>query len=128
MSKVEGPSEVFDPESFDRQVGEFGELPDGYTSRALNFYHQVVAKLPDLASRYKTYKGAIVASAVLLSDVSVAVFRRMRDGHNSDQILREISAEEVIAAAKLERKDDDRHFKKLAKLIKRQIAKSKSRP
>ena len=114
-----------DAENFEQQVGE---LPDGYTSRALNYCHKIVAKLPELTSRYKTYKGTIAISAALLSAVSIAVTRRMRDGHNPDQILQEISAEEVIAATKLEREDDDRRFKKLAKLIKRQIARAKNRP
>ena len=126
MLKTLSDRQEFYQESFDRQAGEFGELPDGYTRLVLNFYHQIVAKLPDLASRYKTYKGAIVASTALLSDVSMAVLRRIHDGHNSEQILQEISAEEVIAAPKLVREDDNRRFKKLRKLIRRQIAKAKS--
>ena len=91
VEDAERQTGVFYQESFDRQAGEFGELPDGYTRLVLNFYHQIVAKLPDLASRYKTYKGAIVASTALLSDVSMAVLRRIHDGHNSEQILQEKS-------------------------------------
>ncbi len=77
-----------------------GESPDTATRDALNLAHQAAAKFPELASRYKGFAGkAVIVSGVLVALAGVAVARRARRGQNAEEILAEITPEEIEQAA-----------------------------
>lgn len=78
-----------------------GETPDGATQRALNLAHRATEKFPELAGRYRSFAGkAVVVSGALMALAGVAVARRARRGQNDEQILEQITPEEIERAAK----------------------------
>lgn len=78
-----------------------GETPDGATQKALNLAHRATEKFPELAGRYKSFAGkAAIVSGALMALAGVAVARRMARGQNEEQILEQITSEEIEAAAK----------------------------
>jgi hypothetical protein len=77
-----------------------GETPDSATQQALNLAHQAAAKFPELEDRYKSFAGkAVIVSGVLVALAGVAIARRMRRGQSAEEILSEITPEEIEQAA-----------------------------
>ena len=77
-----------------------GEQPDGATNDTLNLAHRAVAKFPELAGRYRAFAGtAAVVSGALVALAGVAVARRTRRGQKPDEILDQITSEEIEQAA-----------------------------
>ncbi|MCH7580343.1 MAG: hypothetical protein IIB22_08885 [Chloroflexi bacterium] len=77
-----------------------GETPDSSTTQALNLAHRVTEKFPDLVTRYKSYAGpAAIVSSALMALAGVAVARRLRRGQNAEEILDQITSEEIERAA-----------------------------
>ena len=77
-----------------------GETPDSSTTSALNLAHRVTEKFPDLVTRYKSYAGpAAIVSSALMALAGVAVARRLRRGQNPEEILEQITSEEIERAA-----------------------------
>ncbi len=77
-----------------------GETPDSSTTQALNLAHRVTEKFPELISRYKSYAGpAAIVSSALMALAGVAVARRLRRGQNPEEILDQITSEEIEQAA-----------------------------
>jgi hypothetical protein len=77
-----------------------GETPDTATRQALNLAHRAAEKFPELADRYRSFAGpAAVASGALMALAGVAVARRARRGQQPDEILDQITSEEIEQAA-----------------------------
>ena len=92
-------SKELDPEDDVWEHAE-GESPDGATRQALSLANRAVDKFPDLTSRYRVFAGtAAVVSGALLALASVAVARRARRGQKPDQILEQITSDEIERAA-----------------------------
>ena len=76
-----------------------GDSPDTATSQALNLAHRAAQKFPDLAGRYRTFAGtAVVVSGALIALAGVAVARRVRRGQQPEEILDQITSEEIEQA------------------------------
>lgn len=77
-----------------------GETPDSSTTQALNLAHRVTEKFPELVTRYKSYAGpAAIVSSALMALAGVAVARRLRRGQSAEEILDQITSEEIEQAA-----------------------------
>lgn len=77
-----------------------GETPDSATTQALSLALRVVEKFPELAKRYRNVAGpAAVASGALVVMAGVAVARRTRRGQRPEEILEEITSDEIERAA-----------------------------
>ena len=77
-----------------------GERPDSATSDALKLAHRAAEKFPELAERYKSFAGpAAIASGALVVLAGVAVARRARRGQNAEEILAQITPDEIEQAA-----------------------------
>jgi hypothetical protein len=77
-----------------------GETPDKSTAQALNLAHRAAEKFPELANRYKNFAGpAVVVSGALVVMAGIAVARRAKKGQGAEQILAQITAEEIENAA-----------------------------
>lgn len=88
----------FDPD--DIWDSQDGETPDSSTRQALSLAHQAAGKFPELAERYRSFAGrAAVVSGVLVALAGVAVARRVRRGQNPEEILDQITSEEIEQAA-----------------------------
>lgn len=77
-----------------------GESPDGATRQALNLAHRAAGKFPELADRYRSFAGpAAIVSGALVALAGVAVARRLRRGQEPEEILEQITSEEIEHAA-----------------------------
>jgi len=77
-----------------------GEALDTSTTQVLTLAHRVAAKFPHLSKRYQSYAGpAVIVSGALIALAGVAVARRMRRGQKPEEILEQITPEEIEAAA-----------------------------
>lgn len=77
-----------------------GEEPDSATRQALILAHRAVDKFPELAQRYRRFAGpAAVVSTALTVLAGIAVARRMRRGQSPEEILQELTREEIENAA-----------------------------
>ncbi len=77
-----------------------GESPDSATRETLSLAHRAVEKFPDLARRYRSFAGpAAVVSGVLVALAGVAVARRVKRGQQPDEILDQITSDEIEQAA-----------------------------
>ncbi len=77
-----------------------GDSPDGATRQALSLAHQAAGKFPDLVTRYSNFAGkAAIVSGALIALAGVAVARRLRRGQQPEEILDQITEEEIIRAA-----------------------------
>ncbi len=77
-----------------------GESPDGATRQALNLAHRAAGKFPELVRHYRSFAGAAaVASGALVALAGVAVARRVRRGQQPEEILDQITPEEIEQAA-----------------------------
>ena len=95
---VERPTTDKDPEELWEH--QEGESPDGATRQALNLAHRAAGKFPDLTHRYRSFAGtAAVVSGALVALAGVAVARRVRRGQQPEEILDQITSEEIEQAA-----------------------------
>ena len=77
-----------------------GETPDSSTAQSLRLAHKAAEKFPELNARYKNFAGtAAVVSGALIVLAGVAVARRVKRGQNAEQILEQITSEEIERAA-----------------------------
>lgn len=77
-----------------------GEQPDSATSSALNLAHRAAEKFPELTHRYRAFAGpAAIVSGALIVLAGVAVSRRLRKGQQPQEILDEITSDEIESAA-----------------------------
>jgi hypothetical protein len=96
-----------------------GESPDSATRQALNLAHRAAEKFPELAHRYRNFAGPVaIASGALMVLAGVAVARRMRRGQNAEEILEQITPEEIEQAATVTSRQN-RWWRMLARIAKR---------
>ena len=96
-----------------------GERHDSATSQALNLAHRAAEKFPELAGRYRSFAGpAVIASSALMALAGVAVARRLRRGQHPDQILEQITSEEIERAASVTSRQN-RVWRMLRRIAKR---------
>ena len=77
-----------------------GEVPDKATRQALNLAHRATEKFPELVTRYRSFAGpATIVSGALMALAGVAVARRLRKGQQPEEILEQITPEEIEQAA-----------------------------
>jgi len=89
-----------DHEDEDLWLNLEGETPDRATRQAISLAHRAVGKFPELAQRYRGFAGpAAVASGALVVLAGVAVARRVRRGQRPEEILEQITSEEIEQAA-----------------------------
>ena len=85
-------------ELWEDQLG--GETPDSATAQALRLAHRAAEKFPELKERYKSFAGpAAIASGALIVMAGVAVARRARRGQKPEEILAQITSDEIERAA-----------------------------
>ena len=96
-----------------------GESPDTATSQVLNLAHRADQKFPDLARRYRTFAGtAVVVSGALIALAGVAVARRARRGQQPEEILDQITSEEIEQAVTVTSRQN-RWRRLLARIVRR---------
>lgn len=89
-----------DTDADDGWLDVTGETPESSTTQVLNLAHRAIQKFPDLSERYKGYAGpAVIVSGALVALAGVAVARRLRRGQKPEQILEQITPEEIERAA-----------------------------
>ncbi len=89
-----------DPDAEELWAHLEGERSDDATNDTLNLAHRAVAKFPELAGRYRSFAGpAAVVSGALVALAGVAVARRVRRGQDPDEIIEQITSEEIEQAA-----------------------------
>ncbi len=89
------PSATPDLDDTDWHNGQ-GEAPDHSALAALQLAHRAIAKFPDLRRRYQKFIGtAAVVSSALVVLASIAVSRRLHKGESPDDILAEITPDEI---------------------------------
>lgn len=77
-----------------------GETPDSATRQVLNLAHRASEKFPELARRYRSFAGPVaIASGALVVLAGVAVARRARRGQRPEEILAQITSDEIERAA-----------------------------
>jgi len=96
-----------------------GELPDKATAQALRLAHRAAEKFPELAHRYRNFAGpAAIASGALVVLAGVAVARRVRKGQKPEEILAQITSEEIEQAATVTSRQN-RWWRMLARISRR---------
>jgi hypothetical protein len=99
-----------------------GETPDSATSQALHLAHRAAEKFPDLARRYRNFAGPVaVVSGALVVLAGVAVSRRLRRGQQPDEIIEQITSEEIEQAATVSSRQN-RWWRMLARVARRRRA------
>jgi hypothetical protein len=77
-----------------------GERPDTATSDVLGLAYRAVKKFPDLAMRHRRFAGtAAIASTGVVLAAAMAIARRLRRGQSPDDILEELTPDEIENAA-----------------------------
>jgi hypothetical protein len=101
MTRAPEHPPVTDPEPAVSFEHADGETLDSATSQALNLAHRAVDKFPHLSERYRSFAGpAVIVSGALVALAGVAVARRLRRGQKPEEILEEITPEEIERAMK----------------------------
>jgi len=78
-----------------------GEAPEPHGQTVLQLAYRVVAKFPHLSKRYQVFIGTTaVVSAALLVLTTLAIVNRMSKGQSAEQILEEITQEEILGSGK----------------------------
>jgi hypothetical protein len=76
-----------------------GEAPDNSAVSSLQLTHRVIGRFPDLSKRYRSFVGAAAfSSSALLLLASIAINTRLKHGESPEQILLEITSEEIEKA------------------------------
>jgi hypothetical protein len=85
-----------------------GDQPDGWTKDALSLAHKAIDKFPDLRRRYRRFAGpaAIVSTGVVLL-AGMAITRRLRRGESPDDILEELTPEEIENAVSFDEEEEE---------------------
>ncbi len=105
-----------------------GETPDSSTTQALNLAHRVTEKFPELVTRYKSYAGpAAIVSSALMALAGVAVARRLRRGQNPEEILEQITSEEIERAANVSSRQN-RVWRMVKRIAQRRYGSDSSSP
>ncbi|MGB2694172.1 MAG: hypothetical protein WBD55_03175 [Dehalococcoidia bacterium] len=100
MARVEERPTITEEETDDLWDNIEGEAPDSATAQALKLAHRASEKFPRLTGKYHTFAGpAVIASGALVALAGVAVARRLRRGQQPDDILDEITEDEIERAA-----------------------------
>ncbi len=100
MTRAAERPPMADSESEENEEYSGGEAPDSASRQTLHLAHQAAEKFPELAKRYRSFAGpAAIASGALVALAGVAVARRMRRGQHAEEILDEITSEEIEQAA-----------------------------
>jgi len=95
LLQLEPLPSTFEPIDSDPH-NSLGEAPDNGTIISLQLTHRVVARFPDLSKRYRSFVGvAAFSSAALLLLASIAINSRLEHGESPEQILLEITSEEI---------------------------------
>ena len=103
-----------------------GETPDGATAQALNLAHRAAEKFPELTKRYRSLAGpAAVASGALLVLAGVAVARRARRGQHPDEILDQITSDEIENAATVSNRQN-RVWRMIGRIARRRRARDEA--
>ncbi len=103
-----------------------GESPDGATRQALNLAHRAAGKFPELVRHYRGFAGAAaVASGALVALAGVAVARRARRGQQPDEILDQITSEEIEQAATVSSRHN-RWWRMIGRIARRRRAKDET--
>ncbi len=103
-----------------------GESPDGATRQALNLAHRAAGKFPELVRHYRSFAGAAaVASGALVALAGVAVARRTRRGQQPDEILDQITSEEIEQAATVSSRHN-RWWRMIGRIARRRRAKDET--
>lgn len=103
-----------------------GESPDGATRQALNLAHRAAGKFPELVRHYRSFAGAAaVASGALVALAGVAVARRTRRGQQPDEILDQITSEEIEQAATVSSRHN-RWWRLVVRIARRRRAKDEA--
>ena len=124
---IERPPNI-DPEPDDVWEHLEGDTPDKATAQALRLAHRAVEKFPELAKRYRNFTGpAAIASGALVVLAGVAIARRARKGQKPDQILAQITSEEIEQAATVSSRQN-RGWRLLARVARRRRAHSGTDP
>jgi hypothetical protein len=80
-----------------------GDQPDGWTKDALRLAHNAIRKFPELRRRHRRYAGPVaVLSTGLVLLAGIAVARRLRRGESPEEILDELTPEEIENAVRLD--------------------------
>jgi hypothetical protein len=96
-----------------------GEPPDIASRQALHLAHKAAEKFPELSERYRSYAGpAVIVSGALIALAGVAVARRLRRGQKPEDILNEITSEEIEQAAMVSSRQN-RWWRMLARISRR---------
>lgn len=97
----ERPAEL-DQEADEQWEHVNGEIPDTATKQQLNLAHKASEKFPELVDRYRSFAGpAAIVSGALMALAGVAVARRRKRGQEPEEILEQITSEEIVKAAKV---------------------------
>ncbi|MDI6857259.1 MAG: hypothetical protein QME71_02965 [Dehalococcoidia bacterium] len=84
-----------------------GEQPDGWTKDALRLAHNAIRKFPELRRRHRRFAGPVaVLSTGLVLLAGIAVTRRLRRGESPEEILDEVTSEEIENAVRLDEDED----------------------
>jgi hypothetical protein len=79
-----------------------GEQPDTATRDVLGLAHQAVTRFPELAIRYRRFAGPVaIASTGVVLAAAMAIARRVRRGQSADEILEELTPEEIENAVQV---------------------------
>jgi hypothetical protein len=79
-----------------------GEQPDTATRDVLGLAHQAVKNFPELAIRYRRFAGPVaIASTGAVLAAAMAIARRLRRGQSRDEILEELTPEEIENAVQV---------------------------
>lgn len=79
-----------------------GERPDTATRDVLGLAHRAVSKFPELAIRYRRFAGPVaIASTGVVLAAAMAIARRLRRGQSPDEILEELTPEEIENAVQV---------------------------
>jgi hypothetical protein len=96
-----------------------GEGLDGASRQALNLAHRAAGKFPHLTERYRGYAGpAVIVSGALIALAGVAVARRVRRGQKPEEILAQITSEEIEQAATVTSRQN-RWWRMIARIARR---------
>jgi hypothetical protein len=84
-----------------------GDQPDGWTKDALRLAHNAISKFPELRRRHRRYAGpAAVLSTGIVLLAGIAVTRRLRRGESPEDILDELTPEEIENAVRLDEDEE----------------------
>ncbi len=102
------PSADREPEGEESWEPVVGDQPDSLTKDALGLAHKALERFPDLRHRYRKFAGpaAVVSTGIVLL-AGIAITRRLRRGESPDEILEELTPEEIENAVRLDEEEEE---------------------